>query len=85
MSLNYSTSPRAIFGSLLNHRELIWELVKRDFIGRYKGSIIGVAWSLLHPLLMLVIYTLVFSVGFKARWGGGKRAKSHSRLCSSPA
>ena len=75
MSLIHSTSPSAIIGSLFNHRELVLELVKRDFIGRYKGSIMGVAWSLLHPLLMLVIYTLVFSVGFKARWGVGDESK----------
>lgn len=52
------------------HRELIWELVKRDFIGRYKGSMLGVVWSLFNPLLMLAIYTFVFSVAFNARWGG---------------
>lgn len=75
MSLNHSTSLRAIIGSLLNHRELLWDLVKRDFIGRYKGSIMGVAWSLLNPILMLIIYTLVFSVAFKARWGGGEESK----------
>lgn len=75
MSLKHPTSPKAILGSLLNHRELLWELVKRDFIGRYKGSILGVTWSLLHPILMLTIYTLVFSVAFKARWGGGEESK----------
>lgn len=75
MSVNYSTSPSAMIGSLLSHRELIWELVKRDFIGRYKGSIMGIAWSLLHPILMLVIYTFVFSVAFKARWGTGEESK----------
>lgn len=75
MSLQHSTSPAAIFGCLHAHRDLVWELVKRDFIGRYKGSIMGVAWSLLHPLIMLVIYTLVFSVAFKARWGGGEESK----------
>lgn len=75
MSLHHKTSPTAIIASLFSHRELIWELVKRDFIGRYKGSIIGVAWSLLHPLLMLAIYTLVFSIAFKARWGTGEESK----------
>jgi lipopolysaccharide transport system permease protein len=75
MSLNHSTSPSVIIGSLFAHRELVWELVKRDFIGRYKGSIMGVAWSLLHPLLMLVIYTIVFSVAFNARWGTGEESK----------
>jgi lipopolysaccharide transport system permease protein len=75
MSLKHSISPSAIIGSLLGHRELIWELVKRDFIGRYKGSIMGVAWSLFNPLLMLAIYTAVFSVAFKARWGMGEDSK----------
>lgn len=54
----------------IRHRELLWSLVKRDFVGRYKGSFIGLVWSLLNPLLMLAIYTFVFSVVFKARWGG---------------
>lgn len=56
--------------SFMANRELLWELVKRDFIGRYKGSMLGVVWSLFNPLLMLAIYTFVFSVAFKARWGG---------------
>lgn len=55
--------------SLWTHRLLIGQLIKRDVIGRYRGSIIGLAWSFLHPLLMLVIYTFVFSVVFKSRWG----------------
>ncbi len=75
MSLHYSTSLKAMVGSLLNHRELLWDLIKRDFVGRYKGSIMGVAWSLLNPILMLIIYTLVFSVAFKARWGVGDESQ----------
>ncbi len=68
-------TPRAMFSGLFLHRELLWELVRRDFIGRYKGSIMGVAWSLFSPLLMLAIYTVVFSVAFKARWGLGEESK----------
>ncbi|MEJ0063340.1 MAG: ABC transporter permease [Alphaproteobacteria bacterium] len=64
-----------MFKGLIRHRELVWDLVKRDFIGRYKGSFLGVAWSLFHPLLMLAIYTVVFSVAFKARWGTGPESK----------
>lgn len=75
MSLNYPTSTKAIIGSLLNHKELIWELAKRDFIGRYKGSVMGIAWSLLNPLFMLSVYTMVFSVVFKARWGTADESK----------
>lgn len=75
MSIQHSTLPAAIFGCLRSHHGLVWELVKREFFGRYKGSIIGMAWSLLHPLLMLTVYTLVFSVAFKARWGAGDESK----------
>ena len=41
----------------------------REVIGRYKGSIFGLAWSFFNPLMMLAIYTFVFAVVFKARWG----------------
>lgn len=75
MSTHYSIVPSAIFSCLITHRGLVWELIKRDFIGRYKGSIMGVVWSLFHPVLMLSIYTIVFSVVFKARWGTGQESK----------
>jgi len=41
---------------------------KRDVIGRYRGSILGLAWSFFNPILMLAVYTFVFSVVFKVRW-----------------
>lgn len=64
-----------MLGGILQHRELLWNLVKRDFIGRYKGSMLGVVWSLFNPLFMLAIYTLVFSVAFKSKWGVGEESK----------
>jgi len=64
-----------MFDKLYQQRGLLGELVKQDFIGRYHGSIMGVAWSLLNPLLMLTIYTTVFSVAFKARWGHDEESK----------
>jgi lipopolysaccharide transport system permease protein len=45
-----------------------WQLTVRDVIGRYKGSALGWIWSLLTPLLMLGVYTFVFSGVFKSRW-----------------
>lgn len=75
MSLKYPVSPWSIIVSFLRHREMLWDLVRRDFIGRYQGSIMGVVWSLFNPLLMLAIYTTVFSVAFKARWGTGDESK----------
>jgi lipopolysaccharide transport system permease protein len=75
MSRHHPATPVAMLGGLLRHRELLWELVKRDFIGRYKGSMLGVVWSLFNPLLMLAIYTFVFSVAFRAKWGTGEESK----------
>jgi len=69
MTQAHPISPASLVKLLINSRGLLWELTKRDFVGRYKGSFLGIAWSLLNPLLMLAIYTFVFSVAFKARWG----------------
>lgn len=50
--------------------ELLLGLVKREVLGRYRGSLFGVAWSLLSPLLMLGVYTLAFHELLGARWPG---------------
>ena len=49
-------------------RELILRLAQRDVLLRYRGSLVGWGWTLLNPLMMLAIYTFVFSTIFKARW-----------------
>jgi lipopolysaccharide transport system permease protein len=49
-------------------RELIARLAQREILSRYRGSLMGWGWTLLNPLLMLAIYTFVFSTIFKARW-----------------
>jgi len=51
---------------LLRYRELVVNLTIRDLKLKYKGSVLGVAWSLLNPLLMMAIYTAVFSVFLRA-------------------
>lgn len=56
---------------LARHRYLVAQLVRRDIMSRYQGSILGVGWSLLSPLLILAAYTFVFRTVFKARWPGG--------------
>jgi lipopolysaccharide transport system permease protein len=66
---HFSISPKEMIASLWRNRSLIAALVKREVVGRYRGSVLGIAWSFFNPLLMLVIYTFVFSVVFKARWG----------------
>ena len=62
-------SPFSALRSLWRNRELILQMVQREVLGRYKGSLLGLLWSFLTPVLMLVVYTFVFSVVFKARWG----------------
>ena len=66
------TSLMAMARSLWCNRQLINRLSRREVVGRYQGSIIGILWSFLNPLFMLVVYTFVFSVVFKARWGIGE-------------
>jgi ABC-type polysaccharide/polyol phosphate export permease len=48
-----------------NYIFLLRELVRRDFQGRYAGSVLGFAWSLLQPLWLLVLFTFVFSTVMK--------------------
>ena len=62
-------SPAALVNSHWRNRQLIVQMTKREVIGRYKGSVFGLLWSLLYPVFMLTVYTFVFSVVFKARWG----------------
>ncbi|OGP66784.1 MAG: sugar ABC transporter permease [Deltaproteobacteria bacterium RBG_16_44_11] len=63
------TSLISLLRSLWRNRQLIIQMTKREVVGRYKGSVFGLAWSFFNPLLMLFIYTFVFSVVFKSRWG----------------
>lgn len=53
------------------HRQLLFRLIEREVLGRYRGSFGGLLWSLLTPLMMLAIYTFVFGTVFKARWATG--------------
>ena len=51
-----------VYGDLLRYRELFGSLFRRDLRAKYKGSFLGLAWSLLHPLVLMGVYLLVFSV-----------------------
>jgi lipopolysaccharide transport system permease protein len=74
---NHPTSLAALMRSLWQHRDLITQMARREVVGRYRGSIMGLAWSFFNPILMLVVYTFVFSVVFKAKWGtGGEQSQT---------
>ena len=73
---HFSTSPREMFASAWRNRDLIVQMTKREVVGRYRGSVLGIVWSFFNPILMLVVYTFVFSVIFKARWHVGSDSKT---------
>jgi len=69
--LPHPASLPAMVQSLWRNRQLIVQMTRREVSGRYKGSVAGLAWSFFTPLLMLAVYTFIFSVVFKARWADG--------------
>jgi lipopolysaccharide transport system permease protein len=72
---DFSASPREMVASFWRNRSLIYALSKREVMGRYQGSYFGILWSFINPLLMLFVYTFVFSVIFKARWSDRSDSK----------
>ena len=81
----FSISPTEMIGSAWRNRGLIITMVKREVVGRYRGSIFGIFWSLFNPVFMLTVYTFVFSVVFKARWNTGSESKTEFALVLLPA
>jgi lipopolysaccharide transport system permease protein len=61
--------PVRIAMHLWQHRNLLTQLTRREVLFRYKGSYLGLGWAVIQPLIMLGVYTFVFSVIFEAKWG----------------
>lgn len=72
------TNPLRAMARIWHHRGLVLELTRRDVLGRYRGSVMGLAWSFLTPLLMLAAYTFVFGAIFQARWP--ERSLGHNKV-----
>jgi lipopolysaccharide transport system permease protein len=62
-------NPVAIVIRLYRHRLLLWQFIWRNIELQHKGSILGLAWSLLSPLLLFATYAFVFIVVFNGRFG----------------
>jgi lipopolysaccharide transport system permease protein len=73
---NFSASPKEMVASFWRNRSLIKSLAQREILGRYRGSFLGIFWSFFNPVFMLLVYTFVFSVIFKARWNSGSDSKT---------
>ncbi|MFZ5844597.1 MAG: ABC transporter permease [Pseudomonadota bacterium] len=71
----FSAKPTALFQCIWRNRSLIAASARREVVGRYQGSIFGLLWSFFNPLLMLAVYTFVFTEVFKARWSSNGYVK----------
>lgn len=71
------------FHNFLRHRDLLWQMVGNDLRGRYVGSFLGLFWNVIHPLVQIGIYTLIFSQLMGARLAGTTSPYSYSiYLCA---
>jgi len=75
-----STSPKFIIQSIFNHHELIWTMIKREIISRYRGSVFGLFWSFFNPLAMLLVYLFVFNIVLKTRFNENSETKAEFAL-----
>lgn len=69
-----------MFKNLYRHKELIWTLVKREFASKYKRSILGIVWSFLQPVFLLITYTFVFSEVLQIKFRANDNS-ADSALC----
>lgn len=69
MSIRFLVSP---FLAPFRFSPIFWQFVRREILGRYRGSVLGVGWAFVTPLLMLGVYTFVFVGVFRARWPGAE-------------
>ena len=71
VGLNALTAPLAAVASAVSHRALISRLAWREIEARYRGTMLGVVWAVGVPLMLLSVYTFVFSTVFRGRWRAG--------------
>ena len=58
-----------VYADLIRYRELFGNLFRRDVQAKYRGSLLGIAWTLANPVLLMAVYLLVFSVLWKTPFG----------------
>jgi lipopolysaccharide transport system permease protein len=61
--------PWKIVIHLISYKSLLWQFTKREIERRYRGTLLGLFWSFMTPLLMLVVYTIVFGFIFGGSYG----------------
>lgn len=76
----FCAMPNEIVRSVWKNWSVIKALSGREISGKYRGSYLGGAWSLVNPIFMLLVYTFVFGVVFKARWSGEGESQAEFAL-----
>lgn len=69
VSIKALLNPLFAARNVWSQRELTIQMAAREIAGRYRSSVLGMLWAVITPLLMLAIYTFVFSTVLRARWG----------------
>lgn len=64
----------SLFTAPLRHRALLRQFLRREVLGRYRGSLLGLGWAFVLPLAMLAVYTFVFAGVFRLRWPGAEES-----------
>ena len=59
---------------MVRHRELIWEMARRELSERYAGQVFGVLWAIVHPLIRIAVFLFIFGFVFKLRFGSDQDA-----------
>ena len=62
----YTAAAMSVYADLVRYRDLFASLFRRDLRAKYKGSVLGLAWTLANPLLLMLVYLVVFSVLWQA-------------------
>lgn len=68
--------PAAQLRALWNYRGFVLGSVRREFQSRYRNSLLGGLWTVLNPLAMILVYTVIFSQVMRARMAGAEDRKS---------
>lgn len=78
--MEFACSPRSLVSSLSSNRGLIRMLISQEVLGLYRGSMLGTLWPVVHPILMLAVYTFIFSVVFQVRWSAAESSRGEFAL-----
>ncbi len=67
---NHFLAFRELVGLMTRHRQLTWEMTKREISDRYAGQLFGLFWAVGHPLALIAVYVFIFAYVFKMKIGG---------------